>query len=51
MNVVLHFQFDFNFFLPTLLSISTPTFLSGQFSKSVISNDYFIVFLNLCVIV
>ena len=31
MNVTLHFQYNFNFFLPTLPSINTQTFLSHNF--------------------
>jgi len=31
MNVTLHFQYNFNFFLSTLHSINTPTFLSHNY--------------------
>jgi len=42
MNVTLHFQYNFNFFLPTLPSINTSTFLLHNFQ----CNFKFVFFLD-----
>jgi len=42
MNVTLRFQYNFNFFFPTLPSINTPTFLSHNFQ----CNFKFVFFLD-----
>jgi len=45
MSVALHFQYNFNFFLPTLPSINTQTFLSANFQ----CNFNFVFFLGILV--